>query len=80
MVYPTIVEGYGRMCVHLGQYFILSGASIMLISALISDISSKHKQEMNAYYLNIGECRHKFTINRCEDPVPEVRSFCIQQE
>ena len=35
---------------------------------------------MNDYYFNIGECKHNFTVNRCDEPVPQIRQFCMEQE
>ena len=28
----------------------------------------------------MDECRHHFELNRCDEPVPQVRHFCKEQE
>ena len=44
------------------------------------DVRAKHKTEMQLHYIKMEECRHHFDLNRCEDPVPQVRDFCKVQE
>lgn len=47
---------------------------------LMSDLTSKHQVELQLQNLKISECRHHFQLNRCDQPVPEVRQFCMEQE
>lgn len=44
------------------------------------DVRAKHKTEMQLHYMKMEECRYHFDLNRCEDPVPQVRDFCKVQE
>ena len=43
VVYPTIVEGYTKMCVRITFYVGIACGGLLLVLALISDFSSKHK-------------------------------------
>lgn len=65
------------MVLKIVVYFILLGALLGACMAFMTDVVAKHKQEMTAFYLKISECKHRYVLNRCEDPVPEVRAFCI---
>ena len=77
---PVLLNNY----VELAKNAIFSILAMVVICgsllALSSDLISKYNTEMNIYRIQVSECRYKFEVNKCEDPVPDVRQNCIEYE
>lgn len=44
------------------------------------DFYSKYQEEEIEIRMARSECEYHYQLNRCEDPVPEVRAFCLEKE
>jgi hypothetical protein len=77
---PTILHSWASLyfCLIIGSLIVLS--CLVSVFSFVTDFRSKYLHEVQLQNLAISECRHRFRVNRCDDPVPEVRSFCIEQE
>jgi hypothetical protein len=77
---PTILHSWASLyfCLVIGGLFLLS--CLFSVVSFITDFRSKYLHEVQLHNFAISECRHHFRANRCDDPVPEVRPFCIKQE
>jgi hypothetical protein len=58
-------------------YLLISG---LLLILLAKDLLNQYSTEVQLANLKLDECQSHFEINRCHDPVPQVKEFCLEME
>ena len=70
---PILLNNYVELTKNVLCLLAVITISLLIFTAVFSDLRSKYSTEKQLQRIKISECRYKFEVNRCDDPVPDVR-------
>ena len=79
-MHPFLLNSYVNLTTK--SYISLMGILMtsIFIYAISADFFKKMHTENQLQSFKILECRRRFTENRCDEPVPQIRDFCNEME
>ena len=77
---PKIYFDWAELTVYIFTNGFIIGLMIFITCAFFLDLIKKHKIEVDLQYFEISQCREAYKENKCDDPVPQVKDFCLDKE